>query len=101
MAHRKSLGFARDDKKERVVERERTVVQGESSCWDGRDAPSPSTTAFSNDSDRFCAKAKKVTGSQDDGFVGGLEITGSICSNTKRSKKSQAPGMTKERTTVP
>jgi hypothetical protein len=26
MAHRRSLGFARDDKKERVVERERIVV---------------------------------------------------------------------------
>jgi hypothetical protein len=39
---------------------------------------------------------------QDDGFVGGLEIqVDGYAENTKRSKKSQALGMTKETATVP
>jgi hypothetical protein len=39
---------------------------------------------------------------QDDGFVGGLEIQlVGYAENTKRSKKSQALGMTKERATAP
>jgi hypothetical protein len=33
----RSLGFARDDKKERVVERGRIVAKGEGGCWDGGD----------------------------------------------------------------
>jgi hypothetical protein len=30
----RSLGFARDDKKERVVKRERAVVEGQGGCGD-------------------------------------------------------------------
>ena len=52
MAYCRSLGYARDDRKERVAERERIVAKGESICWGDRN--------------------KKVTGSQDDDFVGGL-----------------------------
>jgi hypothetical protein len=73
MAHRRSLGFARDDKKERVVERERTVVQGEGSCWDGRDAFSIDNRLFQRQRPFLC-ESKKVNGSQDDGFVLGFEI---------------------------
>jgi hypothetical protein len=46
-------------------------------------------------------KIKKVTGSQDDGFVGGLkgleiQLVG-YAENTNSSKKSQALGMTRKR----
>jgi hypothetical protein len=61
----RSLGFARDDKKERVVERERTVVKGQGGCWGGGDAPLPSTTALFIDITPLC-EIKKVTASQDD-----------------------------------
>src|SRR6266700_3214202 len=45
-------------------------------------------------------KIKKVTTSQDDGFVGGLEIQLiGYPENTKGSKKSQSLGMTKDRAT--
>jgi hypothetical protein len=47
----RSLGFARDDKKERVVERERTVAKGQGSCWGGGNA-------FSIDSNRFVLNQK-------------------------------------------
>jgi hypothetical protein len=52
------VGFARDDKKGRVVERVRTVVKGQGGCWGGGDTL-PLTTALSIDSNRFCAKSKK------------------------------------------
>jgi hypothetical protein len=39
-------------------------------------------------------RSKKVTGSQDDGFVGGEKHPVSYAENTKRSKKSQALRMT-------
>ena len=41
----------RDDKKERVAERERTVAKGEGSCWVGGDA-------LSIDSSGFCKSPK-------------------------------------------
>jgi hypothetical protein len=41
----------RDDKKERVVERERTVAKGQGSCWGGGNA-------FSIDSNRFVLNQK-------------------------------------------
>jgi hypothetical protein len=59
-----SLGMT----KERVVERERTVVEGQGGCWGGGDAPFPSTTALFIDSTPLC-EIKKVTASQDDDFV--------------------------------
>jgi hypothetical protein len=39
-------------------------------------------------------KDRKVTDSQDDGFVGRLNTTGEYAENTKRAKKSQAVRMT-------
>src|SRR6266702_8224712 len=51
-----SLGMT----KERVVERERTVVEGQASCWGGGDAPFPSTTALFIDRTPLC-EIKKVT----------------------------------------
>jgi hypothetical protein len=57
-AHCRSLGFARDDKKERVAGRERTVVKGQSSCWGGEGALSIDNRTPST-AQAFSARAKK------------------------------------------
>ena len=64
----RSLGFARDDKKERVVERERTVAEGQGSCWGG------GGRAFSIDNRPLYrhyafVRNQKVKASQDEDFV--------------------------------
>jgi hypothetical protein len=60
MAHRRSLGCARDDKKERVAERERTVAKGQGCRRGGGDVDKQPL---------FARRSKKVTTSQDDDLV--------------------------------
>jgi hypothetical protein len=62
---------------EKMVERERTVVEGQGSCWGGAGAPFPSITALFIDSTPLC-EIKKVTTSQDDVFVGELECESAV-----------------------
>jgi hypothetical protein len=59
-----SLGYARDDKKERVAERRGPLPRARAIVG----------TVATSISSPFCAKSKKVTTPQDDGFVGELAI---------------------------
>ena len=62
-------------------------MQGENSCRGG--------TPFRIDSHHFCAN-KKVTASQDDGFVEGLKTSGWVRKKTRKGRKVTDSRMTKE-----
>jgi hypothetical protein len=62
--------------KERMVERERTVVEGYGSCWGGGEAFSIDNRPLYRQ--HAFVRKKRVTASQDDVFVGELEMQSAV-----------------------
>jgi hypothetical protein len=85
------VGFARDDKKERAVERDRAVDGGRDRSASLRMTVLLGVEVHLVGCEKH-GKIKKVTGSQDDGFVGEVENIWLVYKKVTGSERSRGVG---------